>query len=108
MKPPPEPPDLSALPPHVRREVEVWQQLLKHAIGCRPLRPVLARIAASRHVGLATAYRKYHAFSQKGWCGLVNRAKFPMPPVPSAPPHTFREFLHGLWLANKRSYRATQ
>lgn len=97
--------DFSALPPHVREEVENWQRLLKHALDCRPVRPILKEIASGQKVGLATAYRKLRAFERHGWRGLVNRAKFPT--SPPAPPQTFRAFLHAIWLANKKSYRTT-
>jgi hypothetical protein len=97
--------DFAELPPNVREEVEIWQKVLRRAVDCRPVRPILRQIASGRRVGLATVYRKLRAFETHGWRGLVNRAKFPM--SPPAPPRTFRAFLHALWIVNGKSYRAT-
>ena len=97
--------EFSALPPHIRQEIQTWQKLLKHALNRRPVRPVLVMIANSRKVSLATAYCKLRAFENYGWRGLINRAKYPT--SPPAPPRTFRAFLHALWILNKKSYRVT-
>ncbi|SRR5258706_67482 len=98
-------PEFWALPAPVRSEVELWLRLLEPAVNCRPGRALLNPIAKTLDVGLATVYRKLRALKTYGWTGLINRAKFPSdPPIPSI---DFRAFLHGLWLLNKKSYRAT-
>jgi len=95
----------SELPIHVRQEVQLWQDILKDIVDKKPLHPLARQVALRQRVGVATVYRKLRAFERHGWRGLINRAKFPM--NPSAAPHPFQIFLHGLWLVNKKNYKIT-
>lgn len=64
---------LASLPADVRQEVRLWIGRLESITP--PVTAALKELARSCGVSFATARRKYDAFAQNGWRGLVNKAK---------------------------------